>query len=362
VNDVAGAAVYAAGGSVLVAVPALLLLWSMRRRPLTVLIPLTVLLAAVSLAAGILAAELHMAGDAGRPAVLVPSLVVAGALSLVGSLLVARWVRDSGRAISSLLATGEGAVDGPAELRALGADLAQAQVREAALETSRRELVSWVSHDLRTPLAGLRAMAEALEDGVVSDPPTVARYHAQIRGEVDQLSALVDDLFELSRIQAGAVPLTTGMTDLADLADLLQDALASADPLARDRRVRLTGPATDDLPPVDVSSADIGRVLRNLLVNAIHHTPYDGTVAVLAQVEDGAVAVGVQDACGGIPEADLPRVFETAFRGNAARSPGGAGLGLAIARSLVDRHHGEISVANVGSGCRFTVRLPLPAA
>jgi signal transduction histidine kinase len=361
VNDAGISALCSAGGSLAVAVPGLVVLWLLRRRRLTELVPLTVLLAALSLSAGLVLASQRMGSDAAQADVLAPALVVAGLVSLAGGLLVARWVRDSGRALASVLATGEGVVDGPAELRALGLDLARSRTREVALEASRRELVSWVSHDLRTPLAGLRAMTEALEDGVVSDAPTVARYHATMRGEVDRLASLVDDLFELSRLQVGQLPAT--VADLADLGDLVAGALASADPLARDRRVHLTGPAAGELPPLEVGAADIGRVLRNLLVNAIRHTPYDGTVAVLAGVHGGLVEVAVQDACGGIPETDLPRVFETAFRGSAARTPdsGGAGLGLAIARGLVHRHHGEISVANAGAGCRFTVRLPFPS-
>jgi len=235
--------------------------------------------------------------------------------------------------------------------------LAESAERERTVERSRRELVAWVSHDLRTPLAGIRAMSEALEDGVVTDAPTVARYHAGIRLEADRLAALVDDLFELSRIHAGV--LSQVVQDVS-LADLLSDALASAGPVAEAKGVRLIGTATADLPVVRGNQDELGRVLRNLLANAIRHTPVDGVVHVSAHADDGVAHVDIDDACGGIPDADLPRLFDVAFRGTAARTPGdgGAGLGLAIAKGLVEAHHGEIHIGNYGPGCRVSVRLP----
>ncbi len=245
-----------------------------------------------------------------------------------------------------------------AELSTANQRLAAARDRASALEKSRRELVAWVSHDLRTPLAGLRAMAEALEDGVVDDVETVNRYHRQIRTEADRLTGLVDDLFELSRIHAGSLRLSFQQVALADL---VSDALASADPVARAKGVRLEGEALDGLP-VRVDVPELGRVLRNLLANAIRHTPSEGAVRVIGAAEGDTAYVAVSDACGGIPLADLPRVFDVAFRGTAARTPepdGGAGLGLAISRGIVEAHSGEIHVANVGPGCRFVVRLPL---
>src|SRR6204780_4505859 len=208
----------------------------------------------------------------------------------------------------------------PAELAALSAELetahgqlAEARDRERALEASRRELVAWVSHDLRTPLAGLRAMAEALEDQVVVDPRTVSQYHTQIRREVDRLTAMIDDLFELSRIHAGALRLSRRMVGLEDLG---AEVVASAEPVARSKGVRLTGAAVRGLP-VFIDSAEMGRALRNLVTNAIRHTPSDGVVDVLAEAQSGMACVTVSDACGGIPPGDLPRVFDVAFRGGA---------------------------------------------
>ncbi|MBG0814262.1 sensor histidine kinase KdpD [Planomonospora sp. ID82291] len=254
----------------------------------------------------------------------------------------------------------------PVELGTIAAALDEAyrrirtgRERERALEGARRELVAWVSHDLRTPLAGMRAMAEALEDGVVADPETVNRYHAQIRLEVDRLSGMVDDLFELSRIHAGALRLSRRRIGLGDL---VADALAAVEPLARAKGVRLTG-AVDPAVPVQADAGELSRALRNLVVNAIRHTPADGTVSVRATAEGGLARLSVADCCGGIPEQDLPRVFDVAFRGEAARSPrgdgAGAGLGLAIARGIVEAHEGAIGVVNTGPGCRFEIRLPL---
>jgi len=234
---------------------------------------------------------------------------------------------------------------------------AEIRERERLLESGRRDLVAWVSHDLRTPLAGLRAMAESLEDGVADDP---ARYYRQMRVEVDRLSALVDDLFELSRIQAGALRLSL---DKVFLSDVVSDALAGAHPYAQARGVRLTGSA-DATVPVVADERELHRALGNLVVNAIRHTPADGVVDVCVRGEDGGAVLWVTDACGGIPEEDLPHVFEVAWRGQQARTPGpdgGAGLGLAIARGIVEAHDGQIVVSNVNGGCRFEVRLPSPA-
>ncbi|RAJ68728.1 phospho-acceptor domain-containing protein [Streptomyces sp. Amel2xB2] len=247
----------------------------------------------------------------------------------------------------------------PAELASLSRQLARtsenlaaSRERERALEASRRELVAWISHDLRSPLAGLRAMAEALEDGIAEDP---ARYHRQIRGEVERLSGMVGDLFELSRIQAGSLALSPTRVSAYDL---VSDAIAGADALAGERGVRLADEGVEQVP-VEVDGKEMSRVLANLLVNAIHRTPADGTVAVAATRREDAVVLSVTDGCGGIPAQDLPRVFDTGWRGTDARTPpGGAGLGLAIVRGIVEAHQGRAAVRNVPGGCRFEVTLP----
>jgi signal transduction histidine kinase len=238
----------------------------------------------------------------------------------------------------------------------------EARERERAVEASRRELVAWISHDLRTPLAGIRAMAEALADGVVSEPREVAGYASRIGGETRRLSGMVDDLFELSRITAGALQLTLSEVPLQDI---VSDALAGQTPVADRKKVRLVANAST-WPVVLGSDPELARVVRNLVSNAIRHTPPDGTVAVQLGVDGRNAVLSVDDSCGGIPEQEISRVFDVAFRGSSARTPAprgdepiGAGLGLAIAKGLVEAHRGRITAHNHGPGCRFEVRLPL---
>jgi signal transduction histidine kinase len=236
--------------------------------------------------------------------------------------------------------------------------LIEAAERERGLERSRRELVAWVSHDLRTPIAGIRAMVEALDDGVVDQPDEVRRYHLQLMTEADRLGRLVDDLFELSRIESGALAVSV---ERVALGELVSDVVASAAVMAGAKGVHVDGRL--DGPPPDVvgSAPELTRVVRNLLDNAIRHTPAGGTVEVAVVAGDHHAEVSVLDGCGGIPTHDLDRVFDLAYRGDAARTPsanGGAGLGLAIARGLVEACDGAIAVRNEPGGCRFTVRLP----
>ena len=304
--------------------------------------------------------------------VMIDLMAIAGLSGFAVAMCVGRRIITSSKALSDAVdKVGENGVyvppqmTLPAALAELSAGLttaherlARARSRERALEASRRELVAWVSHDLRTPLAGLRAMAEALEDQVVIDPREISQYHTQIRREVDRLTLMIDDLFELSRIHAGALRLTRRMVGLEDL---VAEVVASAEPVARSKGVRLTGAAVRGMP-VFIDSAEMGRALRNLVTNAIRHTPSDGVVDVLAEVQSGMACVSVSDACGGIPPGDLPRVFDVAFRGESARTPGpqeGAGLGLSIARGIVEAHSGQIAVRNAGPGCQFLIRLPL---
>jgi signal transduction histidine kinase len=363
---------YAAGAALLAGAVGVASLYALRGRSFTTL--LTVVSAATVLAtvAGIISITLKMLITDHDRSVTLTVTAIAGLVGLGVSLLLGHRLTSGSR---SLLEAVRRAGDTgrftppdrtlPAELTELSAELSAAyerleaaHARERALETSRRELVAWVSHDLRTPLAGLRAMAEALEDQVVTDAATVRRYHGQIRAESDRLAAMVDDLFELSRIHAGALRLSRQRVALGEL---VSETVAGTEPLARAKGVRLSGLARDVLP-VEVDAAEFGRALRNLVVNAIRHTPQDGGVEIVAGVEQGMACVTVSDACGGIPDEDLPRLFDVAFRGEAARTPGGgAGLGLAIARGIVEAHAGEIGVSNAGEGCRFVVRLPLGA-
>jgi signal transduction histidine kinase len=305
-------------------------------------------------------------------------LVVSGSAGVLGAVAAgaaARRLTKDRKALSDAVADiGEGRVpraDGRRltaeleavrrELNATAQGLAESRSREQALESARRELVAWVSHDLRTPLAGLRAMSEALEDGVVEEPEL---YYKQIRASVDRLSGMVDDLFDLSRIQAGSFARDL---DPIPLDDLVSDCLAALQPLAAAQGVRLAGQMA---APVMVhgNGPELNRALTNLVANAIRHTRTDGRVDVLVGVaeRDGRqrAQVVVHDECGGIAPDDLPRLFDVGFRGEPARTPhavnpAGAGLGLAISRGIVEAHSGSVQVENEAGGCRFTVLLPI---
>lgn len=230
-----------------------------------------------------------------------------------------------------------------------------ARLRESEVEERRRELVTWVSHDLRSPLAGIRALAEALEDDVVADP---VRAHADLRRHVDRMSRMIDDLLDLSRIHAGHVD---PHREQVSLADVVSDAVASSRSVADAAGVTLTATAVGPLQ----SSADpvyLARAVDNLIGNAVRHTPAGGAVAVTLTRRDGTAEIAVQDGCSGIAHEALPRVFEAGYRATSARTPteaGGAGLGLAIVRGVVEAHGGSVSVSNSGPGCRFVVVLPL---
>jgi signal transduction histidine kinase len=259
-------------------------------------------------------------------------------------------------------------VEGHDELAALADDfnrmaatLEHARMREREADEARRDLVAAVSHDLRTPLASVRALIEAVADGVVDDPETRARYLASARGEVTKLGRLVDDLFELARIDAGLLQLELEETSLHDL---VSDTLSSFGPEAERRGIRLVGEVSPDVDPVLASPSKLQRVLYNLVSNALRHTPVDGTVFLRAEREEDAVRVEVADTGEGIAPEVLPRVFERSFRGERSRSShgvgedSGAGLGLAIARGLVEAHGGKIDVeSRLGEGSRFTFTL-----
>lgn len=237
-----------------------------------------------------------------------------------------------------------------------------ARDRDREVEDSRRELVAWVSHDLRTPLAGMRAITEALQDGVASDP---SAYLDRLRAEILRMSSMVDDLLALSRLQS---PRATLARDIVSLQDLVSDSVAAAQPLAVAKGVTLSGSADAEVTAT-VDARELGRAMSNLVVNAIRHTPTGGHVVVTVGTDGGAgppqVVLGVEDGCGGIPDEALPRVFDAGWRGTGARTPGegeGAGLGLAIVRGVAEAHGGTAAVRNLGDGCRFELRLPVQPA
>ena len=375
-SDLVFVSAWIGGIAIVITIVSALMLRMMAGRSIGAMLSMVAFVTVATSLAGVVVITVRMIGSQpGKP--VFELLFIAGLAGLAVALIIGRRVTKASRTLlGAVRQVGDSGiytppdVQLPAELAGLSQGLAeahdrlgQARAREQALEASRRELVAWVSHDLRTPLAGLRAMAEALEDQVVTDPREVSHYHTQIRRETDRLSAMIDDLFELSKIHAGTLRLSPR---LVGLEDLIAEVVASAEPVARAKGVRLTGSAVRGMP-VFIDTAEMGRAVRNLVTNAIRHTPYDGTIEILSEIQSGMACVSVADECGGIPPGDLPRVFDVAFRGESARTPdpsGGAGLGLSIARGIVEAHSGQISVRNTGPGCQFLIKLPLarPAA
>lgn len=250
------------------------------------------------------------------------------------------------------------------ELVATSTRLAESREREQRIEESRRELVAWIAHDLRTPLAGIMSMAEALEDDLATDP---GRYHRQIREQVTRLSAMVDDLFELSKIDSGTLRLSLQEITLYDV---ISDAVADLRAVSEGREVRIDAIDEEDLT-VLADPRQLSRAVSNLLVNAVQHSP-DGTPITVetSRVSEGA-CIAVVDSGSGIDDEDLARVFDAGWRGAAARTPpvattaaeslrsSGAGLGLAIVRGIALAHGGTITAQNVPGGCRFELTVPL---
>ncbi|MBN9130698.1 MAG: HAMP domain-containing histidine kinase [Paenarthrobacter ureafaciens] len=245
------------------------------------------------------------------------------------------------------------------ELEASSRSLAESRHREAAVEAARRELVSWISHDLRTPLAGIRAMTEALEDGMAADVPG---YYRKIIGQTEQMTAMVNDLLELSKIQAGSLRLRA---EALDLYDLVSDALSDLAPLAAGRGVTLDGGGDRECMAV-ADGPSLARALRNVLHNAVIYTGSGTDVHVSVGREDGYAVVAVQDQCGGIPEEDIPHLFETGWQRDPSRGApaglqgtySGAGIGLSMVAGIVKAHGGTVQVENVDGGCRFALALP----
>lgn len=240
------------------------------------------------------------------------------------------------------------------------ARLEEVEEAKLAFEEMRRDLIAWVSHDLRTPLSSLSAMLDALADGVVTDEATVQRYFQQGQEEIGRMSRLIDDLFELAQLDAGNLDFDP---QLSPISDLISDTLGSFAARAQSKRVEVAGSVSPEVGLVWMAPDKINRVLNNLLENAIRHTPEGGQVSIEVQNDSEAVVVSVADNGEGIAKEDLPRVFDRFYRIEKSRSrdryeKGGAGLGLAIAKGLVEAHGGEIwAESEVGSGTRMRFSL-----
>ena len=230
--------------------------------------------------------------------------------------------------------------------------------KQRELDQMRRDLVAWVGHDLRTPLTSIRAILEALADGVVEDPPTVQRYLHTAQQDVVALSHLIDDLFEMSQMEAGGLRLELLSNSISDL---ISDTLERFSALAAQQEVILCGQVAADTDPVRFDAQRIGQVLYNLVGNALRHTPAGGQIELTAQRKAAGLQVEVIDTGEGIHPEDLPHVFEQFYRGEKSRSraTGGAGLGLAIARGIIEAHGGKIGVeSEPAKGARFYFTIP----
>ncbi|MGH2631243.1 MAG: HAMP domain-containing sensor histidine kinase [Actinomycetota bacterium] len=337
---------------------------SMRQRFVAV-----ALLAAVIAIANIGVLSLRMAvndHDATLVSVLLlysASAGVAGALVLARSSATAidRLERAAGQIGEGDLDTRVGALDAGPELDALGstlsdmaAKLQQARQREREAESMRRDLITSVSHDLRTPLASLRAMVEAIDDGVVADPPSLRRYAHEMRRSLRQLSEMVDDLFELTQLDAGAIEAEREQARLSEVVISAVDAIRLiAEEKGLSLELEIAG--AEDEP----CSPRIERVLQNLLINAVRHTPADGAVRVEASRQGDRLHLAVEDTGEGIAAEELSRVFDPFFRSDPARSGPGAGLGLALAKRIVEALGGRIEAQrSSNSGARFSIDLP----
>jgi two-component system sensor histidine kinase BaeS len=282
--------------------------------------------------------------------------------ALAGALLLGRRLLgplDELRAASKRLAGGDlgarASESGPRELRELAASFNEMASSLEHLFDARRELVAWASHDLRTPLASLRAMVEALEDNL-AEP---AEYLPAIRAQTDLLSGLVEDLFELARIDSGVLALEFRE---ASLGELVASCLESLRPAAHSRGVRLESSVDPSYPLVKVAPDKVQRVLLNLVENAVRHTSREGAVAVVVQTDTDHVVVAVEDDGAGLAPEAPQRMFERFWRDDESRTraSGGAGLGLAIAQGLVHAHGGTIWAENRdGGGARVAFTLPL---
>jgi signal transduction histidine kinase len=294
-------------------------------------------------------------------------LLVAAAAStaaLVAALVLARSVsepiarlQEAARALAAGHLGVRAQAGGPAELVELATGFNEMSANLERLFDARRELVAWASHDLRTPLASMQAMLEAIEDGLA----TPEDYLSAIREQVQTLTRLVDDLFELARIDAGV--LTLELRDVS-LVDVVESCLRALEAEAEARRVHLEARLATKAAKAYCAPDQVERVLSNLLVNALRHTPSDGAVAVVVEPLADELQVSVEDTGVGLSEGAAPRIFDRFWRGDLARtrSKEGAGLGLAIARGLVEAQGGRIwAEPRAEGGTRVSFTLPRAA-
>lgn len=329
-----------------------------------------VVVAPVLIALVVVGLEMVISGHA---ALLVGAIVVgAGTLAVLAARLLAGSILgDVHRIRDGLGAVGQGerqieiqtaAEDELAELAAAAnqmiAQLAHEEAARDQSESARRDLVAAVSHDLRTPITSLRLLVEAVQDEIV-DPQTRRAYLERMRIHIDALSALIDDLFELTRLEAGDISWTLQRVPLDELVGETVEAMRVQ---AEAKGVAVRADVPSSLTATRANPEKLQRVLFNLIQNAIRHTPADGSVMVHAERVNGLIEVEVADTGEGIAADQRDHVFDPFFRGgdDTARTGEGAGLGLAVSRAIVEAHGGRIWLADAPRGTR--VRFSLPVA
>ena len=294
-------------------------------------------------------------------------LAIASAVAVVVSVVFGRGVARNMRHLAvdaARIGRGESIAGGgkmsselanlAAELKSTSHRLEISRQREKEIEQARQKLVTWVSHDLRTPLASMRAMAEALEDGVATD---ISGYHRRIIAQADQMAVLVNDLLELSKIQAGTMTLNPQRLDLYDL---VSDAIADLAPLATSRSITMIESGVEHTA-MSADPAALGRAIRNVILNAILYSPHNSRVSIAARSLAGKVVIDVYDQCGGISPNEIPLLFTAGWqsmRNEAKTAYSGAGIGLSTVFGIIKAHQGQVEVENHSDGCRFRISIP----
>lgn len=353
---------------------ALGILWWGRRRSLGFQTVVIVVAAVLSIVASTVAISAEMYLSQHDLQVLLWVLGTAAFMSVVAALGAARAARRQFLALGeSVGRLGDGelvvAADGGGaagkefaelseRLAASSLRLAQARSEIERLDSSRRQFFAWISHDLRTPLTGISALSEALEEGNVEDPRDYLR---QIRGQVGTMNRLVDDLFELSQIQSGTLRLR--LEDI-ELLDIVSDAVADVRALAVGRRISMVQAGVEG-QMLRADPHELTRVVINLLTNAIRHAPSGSEILISASRVGDRLVLSVLDQGSGVDSEDLGKMFDVGWRASSARTPvphvdgsPGAGLGLAIVQGIIEAHGGHVEAENVEAGFRLNVALP----
>ncbi|WP_052748671.1 sensor histidine kinase [Microbacterium sp. Ag1] len=359
--------------AVVVAALTLALLRMLRRRSVRAQLMLVASAGVVTMAASVVAIAVEMYISTHDLTVLLAVIGVSLVLGLATAWVAARAMRASfDRFSASLEEMGRGGVivagaGGSRELDGLSMQLAEVSAKVDAanaelerLDSARRRFFAWISHDLRTPLTAVRALAESIEDGAADAPE---RFAGQVRAQVETMSRMVDELFELSKLTSGAVQLQTQQVELLDV---VSDAVADVAVAAAAHDVRLVERGVGG----HVLWADphqLGRIIVNLLTNAIRHAPRGTEIVISATEADrNRLVLGILDHGAGVAVEDLDRMFDVGWREDAARTSAGdqggvasgAGLGLSIARGLARAHGGEVFAERTDEGFRMNVLLP----